>query len=342
MATAQSATSQLSSSSPDHLMRAITQIQYRKHFSRFLATRCYYLVYPSILYLGACINYLIADETLKRLPSSPLISPKSSVNQIFAYQGNQIFTVLFVGLYITRFARHLSLDASKRYEILSFGITLLRQFVVRLTVKCAGLMFLFYVIDNIFLFTGGKCHVSETVANALASASTSLETCSSYNGTWVSLQKGMCFITPVQFEPIIRSAETCRKFGLWKGGLDVSGHFCFLTTVSLILWNELTLLEPSNIFTEQADGSDNPLEKQTKIHAEEIEEKTWTTFTVFNLWRWFVLLTLLIWAYLLMVTATFYHTFAEKLYGLFFGYVTPLIIYYVPWSTIPYLRDIFT
>ncbi|KAK9451663.1 inositol phospholipid synthesis and fat-storage-inducing TM-domain-containing protein [Limtongia smithiae] len=116
---------------------------------------------------------------------------------------------------------------------------------------------------------------------------------------------GMCFVADPDMDgdsgrPIheIWSSVGCRHLrGDWAGGHDVSGHSFILTHSSLFLWYELL-----PVIVERG-----PLARQinTKI----------------------VLGLLALWWWMLLMTATYFHTFAEKVTGWAFGLVAWAFVY---------------
>lgn len=284
-----------------------TAITMETLIARFLHTPRFYLIYPIILASGLTLRFISPHGLYTWLQHSYWVSSKNFINQIFAHNGNTVFLILFIAVLVLRLV-----DAPSNHQS---RVSLTKQYTVKLGIKQFGLWALFYIIDHIFLATGGSCAVTKDFTSVLAQGITSFEECFKVNGTWVRLNEGFCSLTPDQFSGKITAAQVCYKFGKWEGGFDISGHYCFLVTLSLILWNELKGL--------QAGHEAQDLEAQTKS----VPEKAWTKISTLNVLRWVLLLTILIWMNMLFVTAMFYHSVSEKLFGLVFGFVTPSFMY---------------
>lgn len=237
---------------------------------KFIEKAQFTLVYPSILAYGSLINLLVDASRLERQRSSYyLLSSGNIVNKLFAYRGNLTWTILFTLLAVFQVWLHAEqsdlLPRDARSVHRVGGVRLAKQYTVKLILKNVLLYLAFLFIDNLFVWTGGSCSTSST-----------------------------------------RSAERCRKEGgSWDNGFDISGHFCFLTNISLILWYELRSI-------------------QKKISSDDISPtKTWIVL------RWSTLIVLITWSFILSVTAVYYHTLLEKVLGLTMGYLCPTIMYLV-------------
>lgn len=284
-----------------------------------------------MLAIGTVLNTLIAEESLLLARSNwKLASSDNAVSQVFAYQGNELFLALFSGLFLAKAAllvesrqSQRNSDSSILTSILSVKNAIFAEFVktfARFTIKVISLLYLFKLIDYVFLETGGSCLIDQTVANALAASALDYDQCFKYNGTWVRFKDGFCSLTPGQFSKVIKSAEVCRDYGQWTGGFDISGHFCFLTTLSLIIFNELEQFHQTN-HTHEAENFPRTVNGD------------WLSITFTNFWLWLSMGTLFVWASILLITSIFYHSFLEKAAGLLFGYVAPIIMYII----LPYI-----
>ncbi|CCC70770.1 hypothetical protein NCAS_0F02860 [Naumovozyma castellii] len=229
------------------------------------------LVYPTILVLGTIINTIVREETLDRQKHEYyILSSKNILNRVFAYNGNLIWAMLFgMMAYFQVWIRIRTQDLLPRdAQIINRQRLqrLIKQYIVKFVLKYLLLFITFLFIDGLFLFTGGQCTYGL--------------------GIW--------------------SAEKCKnEGGHWEGGFDISGHFCFLMNVSLILWCELSILE-------------------RYLRDEELEMETIIT-------NYSVLLKciLYLWMSMLCVTAIYYHTLLEKILGCLLGYCCPLIMYWL-------------
>lgn len=306
----------------------------------FIQNKIYLYIYPTIFILGLIINIILPSPIFENLKEeSWIVNSDNFINKHFAYKGNHIFAFLFTCVFIINIIEEFKLhqghnssgsgtkstiQENQENEILmQLSWKKFKNFTIKFSLKMLILFILFWIIDHIFLATGGSCVIEKSVADILAKSSKFFKQCLEYNGTWVQLStdSGFCSITPSQFGSQITSAQICYKYGEWEGGFDISGHFCFITTLSLILWYELKEFEECYFH-----GDNNKdLEAQKILEM----ESSWFSFTVSNVVRWSVLATLLLWMELLLVTATFYHTFWEKLLGLALGYVGPAFFYHV-------------
>lgn len=301
--------------------------QYDAALKSFINKKSFLLLYPSIFIVGVVISALIPSKSFDVIKdNSWIVSSDNWLNKNFAYKGNHIFAIIFTGIFAINVLQELKLQAgtsssgaSQKSEddvIIKLSWQKFKHFTLKFSMKIIVLFLLFFAIDHVFLMTGGKCVIDKAVANILAKSSKTLQQCAEYNGTWVRLQEGFCLITPDQLSRRISSAQICYKYGEWEGGFDISGHFCFITTLSLILWYELYDFEISYFH--------NDVESQKQS-----ESSSWLDFTVTNVVRWCVLICLSIWIEVLLVTSIFYHTVLEKLLGLALGYVAPLLFYHV-------------
>ncbi|CCK69649.1 Yft2p KNAG_0C05510 [Huiozyma naganishii CBS 8797] len=250
------------------------------------------LLYPFVLSIGLILHVLVPEQVQDQLKQHVyFFNSKNVLNQVFAYKGNLVWTVLFLYIAVlSYFIKTMSRDPlEQRAGGRQVDWQIVRQYCWKLLLKNGLLYLCFLVIDGVFIATGGVC---TTMGGEMRK---------------------------------IRSAESCKwNGGQWENGFDISGHFCFLMNISLILWAELQLL-------------------QDAIRREELGEEE------LNLWicyKWLrhgltaVKITLYIWLFLLFVTASFYHTSSEKLIGCAFGYVCPFVMYHLI-PTSPRLNEFF-
>ncbi|SCU79662.1 LADA_0B02322g1_1 [Lachancea dasiensis] len=238
--------------------------------NKFVQRGLFLHIYPCILVVGMVVNMIVDRSQLDHQRETYyLLSSKNWANQIFAYRGNLIWTALYIFLacfqLYIRLSRADSLPVDVRSAQERHLAKTVKPYIVKLGLKNLILMVIFLFIDRVFVWTGGSCSTSDT-----------------------------------------KSAETCRRqHGQWAHGFDISGHFCFLTTVSLLLWLELRAAYRYMAVNEISS---------TRI---------WACIQAG------VGAVVLVWAFLLCVTAIYYHTFAEKLLGLLVGYICPAILYWV-------------
>ncbi|GAV53933.1 hypothetical protein ZYGR_0AK04350 [Zygosaccharomyces rouxii] len=230
-------------------------------------------VYPIELVVGCTIALLMGNERLEwQKREHYFLNPKNFLNELFAYHGNQIWTILFCGLAGLQWylKTHIPdvIPRDVRTIVHNPTTSLIKQYIVKLILKNILLAVLFFFIDGIFILTGGSC--------------------SDHSGTY--------------------SAEKCRQNGAqWEGGFDISGHFCFLVNISMILWFELQHLKSWLI-------------EEDMIKGVNVWCKAIIGTTIF---------TLATWNFILVITSIYYHKILEKVLGCAMGYVCPLIMYWL-------------
>ena len=228
--------------------------------------------YPILLLTGLFFSFVLSEDTKEHQRKTVyLLNSRNFINGIFAYKGNLVWTILFAYIALVQVYIH-----SKNFEILPTSIveqsftsdldqrTLIissKQYIGKFLFKNFLLYLCFVVIDEIFITTGGQC--------SSGNESTGL-----------------------------RSAEACRKTGgEWVGGFDISGHFCFLMNISMILFCELVIYF-RYIKTHNLQGVLTP----------------WINYGMYC-----IMGTLFIWSMLLFITAVYYHTLLEKILGCIMG-----------------------
>ncbi|QEU61805.1 Yft2 [Kluyveromyces lactis] len=234
-------------------------------------------IYPALVFFGYFISVLIGEDELERERKEWYwISGRNVVNHLFAYKGIYIFDLLFgllIGLQVyVRMKHEESLLPTSNGEqdrnspdLLQQVGKVLKVYSIKFVLVYLVLWACFLFIDHLFVWTGGNCDLSDT-----------------------------------------KSAERCRSLGgSWVGGFDISGHFCFLTNISLTLWQELKLL--LQYANQHTISWNSPSSK----------------------YQWIVLVVLCIWINVLTITSIYYHTFLEKVLGCAFGYSCLLVIYYI-------------
>lgn len=253
-----------------------------------------FYVYLSILLGGAILN-LIIPQTLQNwiVLNVYFFRHGNLINEIFAYHGNMIWnclfvTLLFMNIYIKTKEwdplisnYNLHNDNTINRRIRDQYIRIFKSFTIKFIMKNVILYILFLFIDRLFILTGGSCQLDSVINSNIKDSSK----CRSLNGQWV-------------------------------GGFDISGHFCFLINISLILWIELNEIDNWLIY--------RSLDWQ-RIY----EENCLIKFC-----HYMVYIILYVWIFLLFTTSTFYHTWWEKVDGYLLGHACPFIIYYLLPTTI--------
>lgn len=263
----------------------------------------YWYRWPYVLYiyltilLGGIIVNLIIPEHLKQwvITSVYPFRHGNLINEIFAYHGNTIWDGLFVLLaymnvkILTKEWDPLLINNNKNNTKYTYT-KIIKSFIIKFILKNLILFILFLFIDRIFIWTGGHCQLDAELNP-----------------------------TGSKYREIV-DAELCRsKRGSWIGGFDISGHFCFLINISLILWIELYQLDKWMASTSMDWNQLYRYEKVLKFG------------------HWAIVTVLSIWIFLLITTSIFYHTVPEKILGYILGHISPLIIYYVIPRYIPIL-----
>lgn len=239
-------------------------------------------IYPFLVVFGYVSSAIIPNQELDRERKEWYwISGRNIINHTFAYEGRYFFDGCFLALFILQFYVKASYDESllptnnnnnSQKNWREWSKKTIRVYLLKFLIVYVTLFACFLFIDHVFIWTGGSCDISDT-----------------------------------------KSAQKCKSLGgVWSGGFDISGHFCFLTNISLILWQELKLLFNSS--------------NQYSVY--------WTTFP--RVVHWLILSILLIWINILSITAIYYHTFLEKVLGCLLGYSCLVLIYY----TIPKVKTL--
>ena len=245
-------------------------------------------MYPLILLLGLTISLCTSEQTrVRQRETYYLLSSKNIINKVFAYNGNIVWSVIFLFISVTQtwlrsfHAELLPLTKSPKARSTtprmgngSKRAGLIREYCIKWMLKLFLLFVCFLLIDSIFVLTGGKCVSKNDIKTQI-----------------------------IQLFP---SAEQCRESqGKWVGGFDISGHFCFLTNISLILWAELFQF----------------------WHIVQVRGLSYAVNPWVNVGVYASVGVLLVWCWLLLVTSIYYHTAAEKILGCLLGYVCPLVMY---------------
>lgn len=238
------------------------------------------LAYPANLLIGVLLSWIVSEDTKEQQRQSIyILNSQNIINSIFAYKGNIIWTILFASIALAQIYVR-----SRKFEVLP--ITNLRQesrfdniqvliygkqYAIKYILKLIILLVCFVIIDHVFIATGGECSDGNQSMG-------------------------------------LHSAEGCRKKGGdWIGGFDISGHFCFLMNISLILWCELFIYI-----------------NHIKEHSIEAFINPWI-----NRGLYLITAVLAIWYMLLFITSIYYHTLFEKILGCILGYACCYIMYYV-------------
>jgi hypothetical protein len=116
-----------------------------------------------------------------------------------------------------------------------------------------------------------------------------------------------------RFEHVLTNAECKLQGGTWSGGIDISGHvFLLVLGSSILLFEMLPFLGSSTWSEKQDEGATEQEALATSIAKKFV----------------FVVVGLMFW--MLLMTATFFHTWTEKLAGLVVALSGVWIVYFLP------------
>lgn len=152
------------------------------------------------------------------------------------------------------------------------------------------------IMDKIFVITGGGCSV-ESSSDATFSNNV--------------------------------SSATCRHIGgSWTGGYDPSGHTFLITHSSLFLWNELLPYIQKHFSSKHStEASTSPTTgNATFSHPPSIFKSP-----VFKV---AAVLIFLFW-WMLLMTGVYFHSILEKIFGLAWGYIEVLAVFFFIHNTSP-------
>lgn len=280
------------------ILNSVTKVK-----ERFLDKSRFLFVYPIILAVGLLISVSLPQELYNNIKNSFWVSDKNIINKTFADHGLNVFIAVTALIFVTRIALtelkndqlpllpiSLSITDSPTLTKLKKLLKITAVYLIRYGITYFILLGLFAIKNYGSTSTGGQCEPSTTIDSP-------------------SLNK--------------RFLANCLPDEHWvAGSLNISGHYTFLVTLSLSTLYELDILLHTTLdsiqrhYEEENDGLG--LSKKLRIS---IVLLTGTVIVS--------LLVPLIWAGVLSVTAIFYHTIQEKLIGLAFGYIAPVLNYIV-------------
>ncbi len=271
----------------------------------FLDRSFFLVIYPIVLSLGLLIRTLLSQELFDKLKNSYWISDQNIINKTFADHGLEVFTTLSVLIFIVRIIvselQNFKVpllptsfnSKNKTIEKIEKYFKLAVVYGARYGVTYGILLILFKLKNYESVSTGGQCQPRLQNSDNVS-----------------TLSKRYLKILCLPDEEWI------------PGSLNISGHYFFIVTLSLSLFYELKILLHSTMdsidksFEEQDDGLG--LSNKLKVS---IASATLTTLLIS--------LVLLVWIGTLSVTAIFYHTVREKIMGLVFGYLAPVVNYVI-------------
>lgn len=222
-------------------------------------------------------------------------------NQWFVKKGWAWTTGVILLFYVAEcskpaFRRQLLAGAFLRWAAATFWWILFTQW-------CFGIP----IMDKVFLLSGGKC--AAITGDRLSSFS----------------DKPQLFqLAGELYESKRISSATCRQLkGSWEGGHDPLGHVFLLVHSSLYLFHETKpfwkgwgfLYERWISFARETDRTNFV----AKIRVFVTSSPSVVVLALLGLW-WFMLL----------MTNMYFHSLAEKLVGLVFGYIGVAVVYWAP------------
>lgn len=194
------------------------------------------------------------------------------------------------------FRRRVVFGAVLRWAAATFWWILFTQW-------CFGLP----IMDRVFILSGGKC--AAIAADKIRGS-----------GDAITLFQ----LAGEAYESKAISSATCRRLrGSWEGGHDPLGHVFLLVHSSLYLFHE------TKPFWK---GWGRLKESGTKFVEEITRDNIGTKLRLFvrTSPSAIVLMLLALWWFMLLMTNMYFHSLAEKLVGLVFGYVGIAAVYWVP------------
>ncbi|ANB11273.1 Scs3p [Sugiyamaella lignohabitans] len=179
------------------------------------------------------------------------------------------------------------------------------------------------IMDRVFVLTGGGCDgLVEKVAEAAMSTNPA-------PGDATSPLPPLPVTSNSPLNNLVSSAYCRAHGGTWVGGYDPSGHTFLLVHASLFLWFELLPLIVTGRATSTGTGIGIGSAIGTSTSGSSSgTTKPATTFTT-SLSVRLVLGLLAFWAWMVLMTAVYFHSFLEKLLGLVCGYLEVLLVYVV-------------
>jgi len=273
----------------------------------FLDSSFFLILNPIVLGLGLLIRRLLSQDTFDSWKNSYWISDQNIVNRTFADHGLNVFIggclLIFAGRVLIKelqdrqvplLPTNYSLKTrtiQKVQKTLKIAIPYLVRYLITYT-----LLVLFFKLKNYeSIVTGGQCEPKTQAVSARQVSST------------VFMKRSLSI--------------SCAPDEEWvPGSLNISGHYAFLGTLSLSLLYELKLFLHSSI-----DSIEKSFEEQ-----DDDDESSWnlkTSITLLGTISFLSLFVVLIWCGVLTITAIFYHTLQEKIMGLAFAYISPMLNY---------------
>lgn len=237
---------------------------------------------------------------------------RNFINQFFVKKGWAWTTLVIVVFHSINVAYNGKL-AGKKVQVLTKAA--LNYFIVTIwwvlfTQWCFGLP----IMDRIFVLTGGKCtniqgqHLEKFTDQLI------------FNKVVSSLEE-----LNINYETNLINSYACRRIrGEWTGGHDPSGHVFLMIHSSIYLfWEIAPYWQSWNHLVANVRSLTNLLKLS---HSRVSNVKTFVLQNPHIL----VIPLIGLWWFMLLMTNLYFHSIAEKLVGLAFGYAINICIYYIP------------
>ena len=284
-------------------------------------------IYPSTLLLGSLFSILNAQNRNTPYSNTSQSHPSSHAPSYWARKSN-IFNVYFVKIgwvwitlaFFLFVSNHTSLGPRGKLVATPRRLRALVRYLLVTAVWCAVTQWFFGapLIDRGFKLTGGQCEIiysDDPVSNAK--------------------QAGMS-----DARELVTHAACKLAGGMWKGGHDISGHVFILILGSAMLWLEIlpAVLVASGLREDRRikmpDGAVKSAAVETQDQAgnmevpKELGVGVKAALGVAGLSWW-----------MLLMTASYFHTWFEKFTGLLVAFTAIYAVYFLPRS-IPAVRQI--
>lgn len=237
-------------------------------------------------------------------------------NQIFVKRGWGWTTLIIVLFYscLLYTSNHPKIQGKQqRIQVIKRGVVnyaIATVWWVLFTQWCFGLP----IMDKVFVWTGGKCtSIDQGVL---------LRHNPSFGASGVFAQ----IEADLSYESSRITSYMCRRLkGSWEGGHDPSGHVFLLIHSSLYLF-----LEALPFWVSWKTLYQNLFLLVQKLRTGHANKPQLLLSFVLHSPHVLVLLLIGLWWFMLFMTNIYFHSIAEKLVGLVFGYLGIFVVYYCP------------
>lgn len=258
--------------------------------------------------MGKIIHLTSSDEEV----SNYYNNKNNLINQYFVKQGwfwTTLAIVLFYSIILTKSQYHLS-NGKKKSEVIKSGVIkyiFATIWWILFTQWCFGLP----IMDKVYILTGGKCSGINVNKDVTKFPKFVLQKLTEIEGS------------NELFESKSITSYTCRKLGgSWVGGHDPSGHVFLLVHSSMYMFLESALFWKSWMVFKSSIA---------KL-IQGVKARDMLAISQFILETPHIIIMGLcaLWWFMLFMTNIYFHSLAEKLVGLGFGYLGVFIVYFLP------------